>query len=280
MSVAENLKSAAFSLYERLLPGSAKVPVVRLEGMIAAGGRGGGQTLSLQRVEKLLERAFSMNDAPAVALLINSPGGSPVQSRLIYRRIRALAEANKKTVLVFCEDAAASGGYMLACAGDEIFCDGSSILGSIGVVSSGFGFTDVMKKVGVERRLKTAGADKVLADPFGPETKEQSERLESIMAKMHEQFIDIVRTRRSEKLAEDADLFTGAVFIGTDAVANGLADGEADLKAELQERYGEDVRIKMLAPKRAGALSRFVGSTSEVLADTLESRGLWARLGL
>lgn len=280
MTVLDTLQSAFAAVRERLLPSSARVPVIRLEGMIAAGGRGGGQTLSLQRVEKLLERAFAMKDAPAVALLINSPGGSPVQSRLIFRRIRALAETKRKPVLVFCEDVAASGGYMIACAGDEIFCDGSSILGSIGVISAGFGFTDAMERVGVERRLKTAGADKVLADPFSPETEDQAARLEALMTKMHAQFIEIVRARRSDRLADDADVFTGAVFIGADAVASGLADGEADLKAELQERYGEDVRLKWLEPKRSGPLSRVFGAGAEAVADTIEARSLWARFGL
>ena len=279
MSLTESLKDAAGALRARLIPDGPRVPVVRMEGMIASGGRASG-TLSLQRVEKLLDKAFAMKDAPAVALLINSPGGSPVQSKLIHQRIRQLSEEKKKPVIVFCEDMAASGGYMIACAGEEIFCDGSSIMGSIGVISASFGFTDAMERVGVERRMKTAGESKVLTDPFSPETDEQKKRLETILERMHAQFIELVKSRRSEKLADDPELFTGAVYIGVDAVEAGLADGEADLRAELRERYGESVRIRYLAPKSKGPLSRVFAGAADALVEAMETRAAWGRFGL
>ncbi|MEL6437488.1 MAG: S49 family peptidase, partial [Pseudomonadota bacterium] len=144
------------------------VPVVRLQGMIAAGGSTFNPTLSLASCAQNLERAFKMKEAPAVALAVNSPGGSPVQSRLIYKRIRDLAKEHDKEVLVFCEDVAASGGYMIACAGDEVFADPSSIVGSIGVISAGFGFVEAIDKIGVERRVYTAGKNKSTLDPFAP----------------------------------------------------------------------------------------------------------------
>ena len=251
------------------------VPVVRLEGVIGSGGRGGAM-LSLARVEKLLDKAFAMKAAPAVALAVNSPGGSPVQSRLIYQRIRLLAREHGKPVLVFCEDAAASGGYLIALAGDEIFADPASILGSIGVVSASFGFVDLIKKVGVERRLKTAGAKKTLADPFSPETEDQAAAIDRIMTGLHRQFIALVKERRAERLDAAKELFDGSVYTGEEAVQAGLADGLAELRAELKRRFGEDVRLRPLTPQRAGLLPHLVGSTF----DAFEERLAWARLGV
>ena len=250
------------------------VPVVRLEGMIAAGGR--GSTLNLARVERLLDKAFGMARAEAVAIVVNSPGGSPVQSRLIHERIRLLAKAKGKRVLVFCEDVAASGGYMIACAGDEVFADPGSILGSIGVISASFGFTDAMEKLGVERRLRTAGKSKSLGDPFSPETPEQSERMERLLEAIHTQFIALVRTARGDRLDPEAELFDGSIFTGEEAVAVGLADGLAELRAELQRRYGERVRLRPMSPPRGGLLARLSGAAVEAV----ETRAAWARFGL
>lgn len=255
------------------------VPIVRLEGVIAPGGR--GNALNLAKVEKLLARAFAPGSAAAVAILVNSPGGSPVQSKLIHDRIRALAEEKDKTVLVFCEDVAASGGYMIACAGDEIFCDASSIMGSIGVISASFGFTGAMEKIGVERRLRTAGKNKSLSDPFSEETEEQRTRLERLMNRLHTHFIDLVKTRRSGKLDEsDEELFTGQVYTGDEAVENGLADHLGEVRSVLKSRYGKDVRTRLLTVPKGGMLSRLLGQSAANFAETLENREIWSRYGL
>ncbi|MCP2670789.1 S49 family peptidase [Maricaulaceae bacterium EIL42A08] len=251
-----------------------EVPLVRLEGMIASGGRQGA--LNLARVEKLLEKAFSHNDAPAIAISVNSPGGSPVQSRLIHDRIRALASEKDKTVLVFCEDLAASGGYWIACAGDEIFADPASIVGSIGVINAGFGFTEAMEKLGVERRVKTAGKSKLMADPFSAETDTQKARMEKLLEAIHTQFITHVKERRGDKLDTEVELFDGSVFTGEEGVEVGLVDGLADARTELRKRFGDETRIKTLAPSKGGLLARFAGATVEVL----EQRFAWARFGL
>src|SRR5690606_13375003 len=185
------------------------IPVIRLHGAIMSGGSQFRQNLSLATTAGLIDKACSFREAPAIAISINSPGGSPVQSRLIYRRIRDLAAEKNKTVLVFVEDVAASGGYMIALAGDEIIADPSSIVGSIGVVSASFGFQDLIKKIGVERRVYTAGQNKVTLDPFRPEKKEDVERLKAIQLEVHETFINLVKERRGAKLSDHPDLFTG-----------------------------------------------------------------------
>src|SRR6201997_3815506 len=221
--------------------GAAIVPVVRLSGVIGAVTplRPG---MTLAGVAKMLERAFATRNAKAVALVINSPGGSPVQSRQIYLRIRQLAAEKKLPVLVFVEDVAASGGYMIACAGDEIFCDPSSILGSIGVVGGSFGMTELIKKVGVERRLYTAGSHKAMLDPFLPENPDDVARLKSIQREIHAIFIDLVKKSRGTRLkGADDVLFTGEYWAGETAVSLGLADGIGDLRSTLRARYGEKV---------------------------------------
>src|SRR6202012_4387621 len=201
----------------RLRPGTAVVPVVRLSGVIGAVTplRPG---MSLAGVARMLERAFSVKNAKAVALVINSPGGSPVQSRQIYLRIRQLAEEKKLPVLVFVEDVAASGGYMIACAGDEIFCDPSSILGSIGVVGGSFGFQELIKKIGVERRLYTAGEHKGMPDPFKPENPDDVARVKALQQEIHSIFIALGKKSRSSRLKGSEDvLFTGEYWAGDGA---------------------------------------------------------------
>lgn len=253
------------------------VPVIRLEGVIMSGGRN-ANALNLQRVEKQIEKAFSIADASAVALLINSPGGSPVQSSLIHDRIRALAVEKDKTVLAFCEDVAASGGYFLAVSGDEIFVDPATIIGSIGVINAGFGFTEAMDKLGVERRVKTAGKSKLIADPFSPETDAQKERMERLLNTVHGQFIELVKSRRGDKLnpQEGEELFDGSVFTGSEAIANGIADEIGDLRSVVRARFGEEVRVKVFSPARQGPLSRLFGAA----LDGVELRAVWARFGL
>jgi signal peptide peptidase SppA len=273
--IRDEFDRAARALRKLFGADAPSVPLIRLEGMIAAGGRN-SSALSLSRLEKLLDKAFADSSAAAVALSVNSPGGSPVQSRLIHDRIRALAAEKQKPVLVFCEDVAASGGYWIACAGDEIFADPASIVGSIGVISAGFGFTGAMDRLGVERRVKTAGKSKLLADPFGPETPEQAATITRLMEAMHAQFIGHVKTRRGEKLKYGAELFDGSVYTGAEALELGLIDGLGEARSELKRRFGDKVRIRPLAPARGGVLSRFMGAA----LDQVELRAVWSRFGL
>src|SRR6266568_421744 len=245
----------------RLRPGTAVVPVVRLSGVIGAVTplRPG---MSLAGVARTLERAFSMRNAKAVALVINSPGGSPVQSRQIYLRIRHLAAEKKLPVLVFVEDVAASGGYMIACAGDEIFCDPSSIMGSIGVVGGTFGFQDLIKRIGVERRLYTAGEHKAMLDPFLPEDPDDVSRVKALQREIHAIFIALVKGSRGARLkgAEDV-LFTGEYWAGEKSVSLGLADKIGDIRSTLRERFGEKVLTPVIAPA-SGILSGLLGRRS------------------
>jgi signal peptide peptidase SppA len=276
----------------RLLPKSMRsdavtIPVIRLHGTIMPGGGQLRPTLSLASTAGVLEKAFAFKDAPAVAISINSPGGSPVQSRLIYRRIRDLAAENNKQVLVFVEDVAASGGYMIAVAGDEIIADPSSIVGSIGVVSASFGFPELMKKIGVERRVHTAGQNKAVLDPFKPEKKEDIERLKALQLEVHETFIDIVKERRGKKLADDPDLFTGLFWTGKRGLSLGLVDQLGDMRSVLRDRFGAKTQLKLVTAPR-GFLGRRLGlfgiamSQAAVtgLVDAAEDRALWARFGL
>jgi len=270
------------------------VPVVRLSGTIGAAMplRPG---LSLAGVARILDRAFAMPNAKTVAIAINSPGGAPVQSRLIYLRIRQLAAEKKLPVLVFAEDVAASGGYMIACAGDEIFCDPSSILGSIGVVGGGFGFQDLIKKIGVERRLYTAGAHKATLDPFLPEQPDDVARLKAIQREIHATFIALVKQSRGNRLkGSDEHLFSGEYWAGETAVALGLADGIGDLRSVLRARFGDKVETPLVEPPRgllSGLLGRKSGAGGAMLTDgigglpdglisALEERAMWAKFGL
>src|ERR1700684_492276 len=279
-------------LPERLRPGTAVIPVVRLSGVIGAVTplRPG---MSLAGVARTLERAFATKNAKAVALVINSPGGSPVQSRQIYLRIRQLAAEKKLPVLVFVEDVAASGGYMIACAGDEIFCDPSSILGSIGVVGGSFGFQELIKKIGVERRLYTAGAHKAMLDPFLPENPDDVTRLKALQREIHDIFISLVKASRGARLkGADDMLFTGEYWAGHTSVSLGLADAIGDLRSTLRARYGDKVLTPVISPA-TGMLSGLLGRRStgtlaslegipglpEELISALESRAIWAKFG-
>ncbi|HEX8167704.1 MAG TPA: S49 family peptidase [Beijerinckiaceae bacterium] len=269
------------------------VPVVRLSGVIGAAVPF-RQGLSIAAVAPALERAFSMRDATAVAVVVNSPGGSAAQSHLIFRRIRALAEEKKLPVFAFVEDAGASGGYMIACAGDEIFCDPSSLVGSIGVVSAGFGFEKLIERFGIERRLHTAGSAKAMLDPFRPERPEDVERLKGIQARIHAMFVALVEGRRGERLKGDREaLFSGAVWAGAESLELGLVDGLGDLRTVMRERFGEDVRLKPVAVARPGLLARLMGRREPTIGDApagfidpaaviaaLEERAAWSRIGL
>ncbi len=268
------------------------VPVIRLSGVIGFSTplRPG---LTLSGIARTLERAFAWRNARAVALVINSPGGSAVQSNLVFTRVRQLSVENKLPVLAFVEDVAASGGYMIACAADEIVADPSSIVGSIGVIGASFGFAKLIEKIGVERRIYTAGVNKAMLDPFLPENPEHVERLKAIQEDIHASFIDLVKSRRGAKLTgQDSALFTGEYWAARRGLELGLIDRIGELRSTLRERFGEKVEMPLIAPKRSlfgrtapgveagldGLLSR-PGLADEVVS-ALEARALWARYGL
>ena len=265
--------------------GGPVIPVVRLQGIIAADLRPG--RLNISGVAPLLQKAFSMK-APAVAIVVNSPGGSPVQSRLISKRIRDLADEKGKEVLVFVEDAAASGGYFIAVAGDEIIADPSSVVGSIGVIYAGFGFPEALGRLGVERRVYTAGRNKSTLDPFLPAKEDDIERVKAHELDIHQIFIGHVKARRGHKLkAGDDTLFTGEWWTGVKGLELGLVDSLGDIHQVLRERFGPDVRIRPVAERRPlFGLPRFGlpgFSGAALAADALaavEDRALWSRFGL
>jgi len=267
------------------------VPVLRFSGPIgmATPLRPG---LSLASYAGAIEKAFSLSKLPAVAIVINSPGGSPVQSNLIFNRLRQMAAEKEKRVYVFCEDVAASGGYFLAIAGDEIYADPSSIIGSIGVVSRSFGFVDLLQRLGIERRVYTAGADKNQLDPFLPEDEEDVARLKAIQQDVHDVFIGLVKERRLGKLkAPDGELFSGAFWSASKAADFGLIDGITDVRSKMRQIFGDTVRLKVVEPERAGLLSRLrrapgasgLGNGlafADDLVSAVEARSLWSRFGI
>jgi serine protease SohB len=268
------------------------VPVVRLSGVIGAitPMRPG---LMLSNTAQSLDRAFETRNARAIALIINSPGGSPAQSHLIFRRIRQLAAEKNLPVIAFIEDVGASGGYMLACAADEIICDPFSIVGSIGVVGGSFGFPKLMEKLGVERRLYTSGERKAMLDPFQPEKPEDVKRIKAIQKDIHEHFIALVEERRGSKLknSEKKTLFSGEFWTAQTAIEFGLADSIGDLRSTLRERYGEKVRMPLISTERTFFGRKIPGFTSlenltrqpGLVADLLvavEERAWWSRYGL
>lgn len=287
------------------------IPVIRLDGVIDSGGRF-GRGLNLHDLAEVIDHAFDIKKAPAVAIVINSPGGSPVQSALIYKRLRQLSEEKKKPIIAFAEDVAASGGYMLAIAGDEIYVDESSLIGSIGVISASFGFQGAIEKLGVERRVYTAGTNKSSLDPFLPEDEDDIEKLKAIQTEVHAHFRNMVKARRGDKLTEDEDtLMNGDVWAGEKAVALGLVDGIGDMYSVLKKKFGANVRVRTIETRKGflqqrlgldmGALvpqalvqswgrapiategGRIVPQMGEAIADglltVLERRGLWGRFG-
>lgn len=268
------------------------VPVLRFHGPIgmATPLRPG---LTIASYANAIDKAFAASKLPAVAVIVNSPGGSPVQSNLLFKRIRQLAVENKKRVYVFCEDVAASGGYFLAIAGDEIYADPSSIIGSIGVVSRSFGFVDLLQKLGVERRVYTAGANKNQLDPFLPEDHDDVARLKLIQQDVHDVFIGLVKERRLGKLkAPDTELFSGAFWSASKAAEFGLVDGIADVRSKMRELFGDKIRLKLIEGEKSGLLARLrrspgvIGMRPEALAfaddlvSAVEARTLWSRFGL
>jgi signal peptide peptidase SppA len=272
------------------------IPVVRLHGAIAAGGSMLRPSLSLASAAGQLERAFSFRRSPVVAISVNSPGGSPVQSRLIHSRIRELADRHKKRVLVFVEDVAASGGYMIAMAGDEIIADETSIVGSIGVIAATFGFDKAIARIGVDRRVYTAGENKMMLDPFQPEKKKDIEHLKAMQAEIHQVFIDMVKKARGARLVDDPDLFTGKFWTGSKARELGLVDRCGLMAPVIAERYGEKARLRLVAPRRglfgrapAGVMEAdaamragqgFAASLPNSVLESAEEKALWSRYGL
>ena len=284
--------SEKLPLWRRVLPKRWRNPrpvvgVLRLAGAIGAVSplKPG---LTLSDLNESIEKVFELKGLRAVALEINSPGGSPVQSAQIFRRIRELAEDKDIPVYAFAEDVAASGGYMLALAGDEIYADASSIIGSIGVISSGFGFVKAIEKLGIERRVYTAGEKKMSLDPFAPESRDDIERLRALQRDVHETFISMVKIRRGERLTDD-NIFTGEFWSGARAQSLGLIDGLADMRGFMREKFGEDVRIKPVGEGK-NWLKRKLGLASnrtlmpqgwaEDLISAAETRNLWSRYGL
>jgi serine protease SohB len=270
------------------------VPVVRLAGVIGFSTplRPG---LSLAGTARMLERAFASRRAAAVALVINSPGGSAAQSHLIFRRIRELAAEKNRRVIAFVEDAAASGGYMIGCAADEIIADPNSIVGSIGVVGGTFGFDKAIAKLGIERRLYTSGAHKAMLDPFLPEDAGDVERLKQLQRQIHDDFIALVKSRRAGKVNEaDSELFSGAYWTGRRALELGLVDGIGDMRSVLRERFGDKVVTPLISAERGWLGRRIPGVVGTVdggnellqggfaadIISALEARAMWARYGL
>lgn len=272
---------------KRLVKPAPVVTVLRLSGPIGAGGRF-GRSLDDASLAPLIERAFKPSKLAAVALAINSPGGAPAQSALIAGRIRDAAAKKKVPVLAFCEDVAASGGYMLACAADEIFVEENTIIGSIGVISASFGFDRAIERLGVDRRVTTAGENKLRLDPFQPQKPEDVAWLSGLQEKIHDNFIRFVKTARGARLAADrGDLFNGEVWVGGDGVSLGLADGVGRLRPTILDRFGEDVRLQPITAKK-GVFSMFQTTSDhqraaaliDTVADALEQRALWSRFGL
>lgn len=262
------------------------VPVVRLSGVISASG-GVRRGLSLEGVEPQLKKAFSVNGAKAVALIVNSPGGSPVQSALIGQRIRELAKKADVPVLAFCEDVAASGGYWIAVSADQVYANAASVVGSIGVVSAGFGFDRAIEKLGVERRVYTAGKNKMTLDPFQPQQEEDVARLKALQQDVHQQFIAYILERRGAKLTAPHDeLFSGAFWTGQQAVGLGLIDGLGECRQIIRDRFGEEVEFMFVEPKRrllsnlGGLPGSLAGGIVDEAAAVATEKAYFQRYGL
>ena len=266
-----------FSLFKK----KKIVPLIRLSGVIGNVGKF-KQGIDLSGQEETIKKAFSIKKSPAVAISINSPGGSPVQSHLVHDFIKYQAKKNKKKVIVFAEDVAASGGYLISCAGDEIYANQSSIIGSIGVIYSSFGFKDLIEKIGVQRRVYTAGKNKSTLDPFLDEKKEDIERLKKIQLDLHKNFIKVVEDSRSTKLKNNngEELFSGEFWSGNKALELGLIDGIGNANDILREKYGEEIIIKNFE-KNKGWLARKLSSESQMekIINTIEEKSIWQKYG-
>ena len=274
-------------MFKSLFSNSVIIPTLRLSGVIGQAGllRSG---LTINTIDKLINKLFSFKKSPAVALIINSPGGSPTQSSLIAERIIKKSKEKNKKVIAFVEDVAASGGYWLACSADEIFIDQNSVIGSIGVISPGFGFVNFIKKIGVERRVYTSGKSKSFLDPFKPEKKEDIQRLKIIQEQIHENFISYVKDRRGSKLNKkfEKEIFSGLFWVGKKAITLGLADGLGSIDDVLKKKYGKKIEIKMIDQKKSFIQRKLSSSypssllNTEELINSIEEKALWSRYGL
>ena len=280
--IIKSINHRMFSIF-KIFKKKKIVPHIRLSGVIGSVGKF-KQGLNFTGQQEIIEKAFSTKKALAVAISINSPGGSPVQSHLIYSYIKKQAKKNKKKVLVFAEDVAASGGYLIACAGDEIYANSSSIIGSIGVIYSAFGLQDLIKKAGIQRRIYTAGKNKSTLDPFVEEKQEDIERLKKIQLDLHSDFIKVVEDSRSTKLKKNKnpDLFTGEFWSGSKAKDLGLIDGLGNADEILKEKFGEDVVIKKFEKPKSWINKKLSGASEsqiENLINILEEKSIWQRYG-
>ena len=274
-------------MFKSLFSNTVIIPTLRLSGVIGQAGllRSG---LTINTIDKLINKLFSFKKSPAVALIINSPGGSPTQSSLIAERIINKSKEKNKKVIAFVEDVAASGGYWLACSADEIFIDQNSVIGSIGVISPGFGFVNFIKKIGVERRVYTSGKSKSFLDPFKPEKKEDIKRLKIIQEQIHENFISYVKDRRDSKLNKkfEKEIFSGLFWVGKKAITLGLADGLGSIDDVLKKKYGKKIEIKMIDQKKSFIQRKLSSSypssllNTEELINSIEEKALWSRYGL
>ena len=260
------------------------IPHIKLSGVIGSAGRF-KQGIDFSGQQEIIKKAFTIKKAKNVAISINSPGGSPVQSHLIHDYIKQLAKKNKKKVIIFAEDVAASGGYLIACAGDEIYANSSSIIGSIGVISASFGFQDAIKKIGVQRRVYTAGKNKSTLDPFKEEKEEDIERIKKLQLELHSDFIEVVKKSRGSKLKdpEKNNTFTGEFWSGSTSMKLGLIDGIGNAEQILREKFGEDIIIKKLEKQKSfieKKLSSSLDNQIDNIATVIEERALWQRFGL
>ena len=270
-------------MFKSLFSKTINIPTLRLSGVIGQAGfmRSG---LSIASLDKLIDKLFADKKSPVVALIINSPGGSPTQSSLIADKIIKKSKESNKKVLAFVEDVAASGGYWLACASDEIFIDTNSILGSIGVISPGFGFVDLIKKIGIERRVYTSGKSKNFLDPFKAVNKEDINRVRDIQEQIHENFISYVKARRGSKILEKNydEVFSGLFWVGKKAIKLGLADGLGSVYQIIENRFGKKAKLKFIDQKKSflqRKLSTSLINTNEVI-DRIEEKAMWSKFGL
>ena len=274
-------------MFKNIFSKTINIPTLRLSGVIGQAGsfRAG---LTISSLNKLIDKLFSDKKSPIVALIINSPGGSPTQSSLIAEKIIAKSKEKNKKVIAFVEDVAASGGYWLACSADEIFIDQNSIIGSIGVISPGFGFVNLIKKIGIERRVYTSGKSKSFLDPFKPEKKEDINRLKKIQEQIHENFISFVKSRRGKKIKknQEKEVFSGLFWVGNKALDFGLVDGIGSMNTILKDRFGKNYKIKYIDQKKSFIQRKLSSSLSgsilnaEELIDKIEEKSLLSRYGL
>ena len=271
-------------MFKKIFSKNIQIPTLRLSGVIASQSGITSSSISINNLEKLIEKLFSDKKSPAVAIIINSPGGSPTQSSLIAKKIIDLSIEKKKKVFAFIEDVAASGGYWLACAADEIYVDQNSVVGSIGVISPGFGFVNLLKKIGIERRVYTSGKSKSFLDPFKEEKKEDIDRLKDIQEQIHENFINYVKSRRGSRINQtnSDEIFSGLFWVGNKALELGLADGIGSIDQILKNKFGNKIKIKMINQKKSFLQRRFSSSvfSSEEILNKIEEKVMFSRFGL